>query len=78
MMDYLRRRLEEGVRASSVTRHMLGLYANRPGARHWRRRLTEGAARAGATEGIIAEGLEETRRHGAGPMSGLEASLSQS
>lgn len=34
--------LARGGRLGGVTRHMLGLFADRPGARHWRRTLTEG------------------------------------
>lgn len=33
--------LARGGRLAGVTRHMLGLFADRPGARHWRRALTE-------------------------------------
>jgi tRNA-dihydrouridine synthase A len=33
--------LARGGRLGGVTRHMLGLFADRPGARHWRRALTE-------------------------------------
>lgn len=45
------RRLEQGASLHSTTRHMLGLFAVRPGARMWRRILSEkapGARGAGA------------------------------
>jgi tRNA-dihydrouridine synthase A len=45
---YIARHLEHGGRLHSVTRHMLGLFAGRPGARGWRRVLSEGASRDGA------------------------------
>lgn len=48
MRPYIARHLAAGGRLHSVTRHMLGLYAGRPGARSWRRVLSEGAHRAGA------------------------------
>jgi tRNA-dihydrouridine synthase A len=35
------RRLGEGVPLHAITRHMLGLFAGRPGARQWRRMLSE-------------------------------------
>ena len=40
---YLAARLAEGVPLSAMTRHMLGLFNGRPGARAWRRILTTGA-----------------------------------
>lgn len=36
-------RLEQGASLHSITRHMLGLFAGRPGARQWRRLLSEKA-----------------------------------
>ncbi|MCV2448047.1 tRNA dihydrouridine(20/20a) synthase DusA [Paracoccus sp. DMF] len=38
--------LAAGGRLHQVTRHMLGLFHGRPGARGWRRQLSEGASRA--------------------------------
>src|SRR5690606_32316074 len=43
MMGYASHELARGTRLSSITRHMLGLYAGRPGAREYRRILSEGA-----------------------------------
>ena len=37
---YIAHRLEEGVRLASITRHMLGLFAGKPGARLYRRHLS--------------------------------------
>ncbi|MDJ0628925.1 MAG: tRNA dihydrouridine(20/20a) synthase DusA [Rhodobacter sp.] len=48
MRPYIARHLAEGGRLNAVTRHMLGLFSGRPGARGWRRVLSEGAHRAGA------------------------------
>jgi tRNA-dihydrouridine synthase A len=48
MHPYISRHLAEGGRLQSVTRHMMGLFAGRPGARGWRRVLSEGAHRDGA------------------------------
>jgi tRNA-dihydrouridine synthase A len=50
MRPYIARYLEGGGRLHAVTRHMLGLYAGQPGARAWRRVLSEGAA--GGTAGL--------------------------
>jgi tRNA-dihydrouridine synthase A len=43
MAGYARRELARGERLSWIARHMLGLYAGMPGAKEFRRRLSEGA-----------------------------------
>lgn len=48
MLPFIERHLAEGGRLHAVTRHMLGLFAGLPGARTWRRHLSEGAPRPGA------------------------------
>ena len=48
MARYAQRQLAQGDRLSTITRHMLGLYAGEPGARDYRRLLSEGARAAGA------------------------------
>jgi tRNA-dihydrouridine synthase A len=58
MIPYLERHCAEGGRAHSVTRHMLGLFAGLPGARAWRRHLSETAVRTGAGAEVLAEGLD--------------------
>ena len=60
MMPYIEAHLEEGGKLSSVTRHMLGVFAGRPGARIWRRVLSDGAHRAGAGTALVREALEQT------------------
>lgn len=45
---YMAARLEEGTGLHGMTRHMLGLFNGRPGARLWRRTLSERAPREGA------------------------------
>ncbi len=50
MAHYAQKELARGTRLSSITRHMLGLYGGQPGAREYRRFLSEGSrvAHAGA------------------------------
>jgi tRNA-dihydrouridine synthase A len=43
MTRYARREMARGERLSWITRHMLGLYAGLPGAKEFRRQLSEGA-----------------------------------
>jgi tRNA-dihydrouridine synthase A len=52
MRPWIARHLAAGGRLHAVTRHMLGLFAGRPGARAWRRALAEagGRPRAGLAE----------------------------
>ena len=52
MRPYIARHLARGGRLHSVTRHMLGLFHGRPGARGWRRLLSEagGRPRAGLAD----------------------------
>ena len=59
MIPYLEAYLrEEGGKASHVTRHMLGLFNGRPGARKWRRSLSENAVRGDANAGLLGEALQ--------------------
>jgi tRNA-dihydrouridine synthase A len=48
MIRYCERELAAGERLGAITRHMLGLYSGEPGARDFRRALSEGARAAGA------------------------------
>jgi len=43
MQRYAARELARGERLAPIVRHMLGLYAGEPGAREYRRTLSEGA-----------------------------------
>ena len=56
-MEYVEARLAEGVRLTAMTRHVLGLYLGRPGARRWRRQLSEGACARGAGLEVIREAM---------------------
>ena len=47
MYGYIEAELTAGTRLNQITRHMLGAFAGRPGARRWRRVLSEGAHRLG-------------------------------
>jgi len=47
-VDYVERKLSDGVPLNAMTRHALGLFNGRPGARLFRRHLSENATRPGA------------------------------
>ncbi|MEO1732105.1 MAG: tRNA dihydrouridine(20/20a) synthase DusA [Pseudomonadota bacterium] len=57
MSPYIERHLSTGGRLHQVTRHMLGLFAGRPGARQWRRILSEGATRPEAGTALVEQAL---------------------
>jgi tRNA-dihydrouridine synthase A len=58
MQDYITDHLAGGGRLHQVTRHMLGLFAGTPGARQWRRILSEGASRPGADGALLRQALD--------------------
>ncbi|PVA10969.1 tRNA dihydrouridine(20/20a) synthase DusA [Pelagivirga sediminicola] len=64
MLPYIEAHLAAGGRLNQITRHMLGLFAGRPGARAWRRTLSEGAHRAGAGPELIEAALAEVMAAG--------------
>jgi tRNA-dihydrouridine synthase A len=53
MARYAARELARGERLPSITRHMLGLYAGEPGAREFRRVLSDGAREPGAGADLL-------------------------
>ena len=57
MLPYVESVLDEGAPLGRVTRHMLGLYAGQPGARAWRRTISENAHRPGAGVEVLADAL---------------------
>jgi tRNA-dihydrouridine synthase A len=59
MRPYIAAHLAQGGRLHQVTRHMLGLFQGRPGARGWRRVLSERASRDGAGLGVLDEALAQ-------------------
>ncbi len=59
MRPYIAAHLAAGGRLHQITRHMLGLFHGRPGARTWRRVLSEGANRPGAGLELLDAALAE-------------------
>jgi tRNA-dihydrouridine synthase A len=60
LIPYLKQQLQQGERLNSITRHLLGLFHGRDGARAWRRHLSENANKAGADERVLLRALEFT------------------
>jgi tRNA-dihydrouridine synthase A len=59
MRPYIADHLGQGGRLHQITRHMLGLFQGKPGARGWRRVLSENASRDGAGLDVIDRALAE-------------------
>jgi tRNA-dihydrouridine synthase A len=52
---YVEHQLAEGVRLNHITRHILGLYSHQPGARKFRRYISENAHLHESTADLIIE-----------------------
>jgi tRNA-dihydrouridine synthase A len=57
MQPYIEQELGRGVRLQQITRHMLGLFQGQPGARAWRRTLSERAHLQGAGIEVLESAL---------------------
>ncbi len=60
LMPYIEDELKDGVRLHSITRHILGLFHGEPGARAWRRHLSEHSTRPGAGINVVHDALAFT------------------
>ena len=61
MLPYIDREQSNGVPLKHITRHMLGLFAGQPGARRWRRYLSEHGHRADADVNTLLSALAKMR-----------------
>jgi tRNA-dihydrouridine synthase A len=63
MLPYIHRELAQGTRLHHITRHMLGLYNGVPGARGWRRYLTEKSCSPAAKATVLLDAVEKVDRY---------------
>lgn len=56
-IPYMREQLEDEVRLSSISRHILGLFHGEYGARGWRRHISENVCKPGADIHVILDAL---------------------
>jgi tRNA-dihydrouridine synthase A len=68
MAAYAERALARGDRLSAITRHMLGLYSGQPGAREYRRLLSEGARLPEAGPDLLRQASARTQVAASGPV----------
>ena len=57
MYPYIERQLANGSYLGHITRHMLGLFQSMPGARQWRRHISENAHKPGAGIEVVQQAL---------------------
>jgi tRNA-dihydrouridine synthase A len=57
LLPYVERELAEGTPLRAISRHVLGLFNGLPGARAWRRRLSEAAHRPGVGARLLLEAM---------------------
>ncbi|NOU45104.1 MAG: tRNA dihydrouridine(20/20a) synthase DusA [Methyloglobulus sp.] len=62
LLPYIEEQLQQGIRLNSVTRHILGLFHGEPGARAWRRYLSENATSPNAGIKVVQDALAFTYR----------------
>ncbi len=58
MLPYIEQQMTAGAQLKHITRHILGLFAGQPGARNWRRHLSENSHRHGAGPEVVRQALE--------------------
>ena len=57
--DYAERQMQQGVRLGHMTRHILGLYAGMPGARKFRRMISENVHHPGVDHHLLIDALDQ-------------------
>ncbi len=58
LYPYIEQQLAQGVRLHSISRHVLGLFNGLPGAKKWRRYISENAPPSGADVNVIKNALQ--------------------
>jgi tRNA-dihydrouridine synthase A len=57
MMPYIERELAQGTRLHSITRHFVGAFHGVPGARAFRRHLSENGVKPGAGVNVLRDAI---------------------
>ena len=64
LLPYIDTQLAQGTPLRQITQHLLGLFAGQPGARDWRRRLSEDAPRNADPHRLLLDGLRKLAQAG--------------
>lgn len=67
LIPYAEDHLARGGRLQQITRHILGLFQGQPGARAWRRHLSENAHKPGAGISVIEQALKKVQEQRLAP-----------
>jgi len=62
MLPYIADHIAQGGRLGQVTRHMMGIFQGQPGARGWRRYLSENVHAEGAGPEVVLAALDHVTR----------------
>ena len=62
MLPYIKEQMTRGVRLNAISRHMLGLYHGQPGARAWRRYISERSHLPGADGSLLLAAAAQMRQ----------------
>lgn len=57
LLPYVQLQLEQGIKLSAITRHIVGLFQKVPGAAKWRRYISEHAHKSGAGVEVVEQAL---------------------
>ena len=63
MYPYIERELAKGTYLNHISRHMLGLFQNMPGARQWRRHISENAHKPGSGIEVLEQAMAKIPAH---------------
>lgn len=56
-IEYMQQQIEQGVYLKQMSRHLLGLFTGQPGAKAWRRHISENAHKEGTSTEVIQQAL---------------------
>ncbi|MEM7578371.1 MAG: tRNA dihydrouridine(20/20a) synthase DusA [Cyanobacteria bacterium P01_A01_bin.80] len=59
MYDYIDKWTAKGLKLNKITRHMLQLFAGKPGSRAWKQHITENSCRFGVGSEVLREALKK-------------------
>jgi tRNA-dihydrouridine synthase A len=62
LIPYIEQQLKNGLRLNCISRHILGLFHSEPGARAWRRHLSDNACKTGADIKVIMDALQALKQ----------------
>ena len=62
LLPYVEQQLARGTHLNHITRHILGLYQGVPGARKFRRHLSENAYKKNAGLNVLVDAFEKVRQ----------------